>query len=240
VVGQELFWAATIPEGDRLNVSAISGLTLNHFRLAALLASTFEDTAMKASFLTALMAASILAEPALAQSPPTNAPAPAPTVAAPAILPGAPVAPLTSGDAQFVQSQIEGNMAEYQAGQLALQRSQNQDVRNFAQKMITDHTYAQDTLAPIAQAHHIQASGKLSEQDRVMLGQLAQLNGPAFDRAYVDDMVRAHAAMVAQLNAQLIHGEDQHINAWVQNTRPIVLQHSEIAQQLLASLPHTG
>jgi predicted outer membrane protein len=83
---------------------------------------------MKASFLTALMAASILAEPALAQSPPTNAPAPAPTVAAPAILPGAPVAPLTSGDAQFVQSQIEGNMAEYQAGQLALQRSQNQYV----------------------------------------------------------------------------------------------------------------
>jgi predicted outer membrane protein len=128
VVGQELFWAATIPEGDRLNVSAISGLTLNHLRLAALLASTFEDTAMKASFLTALMAASILAEPALAQSPPTNAPAPAPTVAAPAILPGAPVAPLTSGDAQFVQSQIEGNMAEYQAGQLALQRSQNQYV----------------------------------------------------------------------------------------------------------------
>ena len=29
----------------------------------------------------------------------------------------------------------------------------------------------------------------------------------------------------------------EHINAWVQNTRPIVLQHSEIAQQLQASLP---
>ena len=53
-------------------------------------------------------------------------------------------------------------------------------------------------------------------------------------------MVRAHTAMVDELNAQLIHGEDQHINAWVQNTRPIVLQHSQIAQQLLASLPRTG
>ena len=58
-------------------------------------------------------------------------------------------------------------MAEYQAAQLALQRSQNQDVRSFAQKMITDHTYAQDTLAPIAQAHHIQSPGTLSEQHRV-------------------------------------------------------------------------
>jgi putative membrane protein len=223
-----------------LHVSAISWLGLNHFHLAALLASTFEDMAMKTSLLTALLAASILAEPAFAQSPSTTVPAPAPTVAAPAVLPGAPVAPLTSRDAQFVQSQIEGNMAEYQAAQLALQRSQNQDVRSFAQKMITDHTYAQDTLAPIAQAHHIQSPGTLSEQDRVMLGQLAQLDGPAFDRAYVDDMVRAHTAMVDELNAQLIHGEDQHINAWVQNTRPIVLQHSQIAQQLLASLPRTG
>jgi putative membrane protein len=213
---------------------------MNHFSLAALLASTFEDTAMKTAFLTALMAASTLAAPAFAQSPPTTAPAPPPTVAAPAILPGAPVAPLTSGDAQFVQSQMEGNMAEYQAGQLALQRSRNQDVRNFAQKMITDHTYAQDTLAPIVQAHQIQSPGTLSEPHREMLDQLAKLDGPAFDRAYVDGMVRAHAVMVDELNAQLIHGQDQHINAWVQNTRSIVLQHSEIAQQLLASLPHTG
>ena len=195
---------------------------------------------MKTSFLTALLAASILAEPALAQSPPTTVPAPPPTVAAPAVPPGAPVAPLTSRDAQFVQSQIEGNMAEYQAGQLALQQSRNQDVRNFAEKMITDHTYAQDTLAPIAQSHHMPSTATLSEQHRAMLGQLAKLSGPAFDRAYVDDMVRAHAVMVDELNAQLIHGEDQHINAWVQNTRPIVLQHSEIAQQLLASLPRTG
>jgi len=195
---------------------------------------------MKTSFLTALLAASILAEPAFAQSQPTMPPAPPPTVGAPALVPGAPVAPLTSVDTQFVQNQIEDNMAEFQAGQLALQHSQNQDVRSFAQKMITDHTYAQDTLAPIAQAHHIQSPGTLSEQHQDMLGQLASLDGPAFDRAYVDDMIRAHAVMVDVLNAQLVHGQDQHINAWVQNTRPIVLQHSEIAQQLLASLPRTG
>ena len=58
-------------------------------------------------------------------------------------------------------------MAEYQAAQLALQRSQNQDVQ-LCTKMITDHTYAQDTHAPIAQAHHIQSPGTLSEQDRVI------------------------------------------------------------------------
>jgi putative membrane protein len=196
--------------------------------------------AMKSSIHTALLAASILAEPALAQSPPTTVPAPPPTVTAPAVVPGAPVAPLTRGDEQFVVAQLEGNMAEIQAGQLALKNSHNQDVRNFAQKMITDHSYAQSTLEPIAELHHIQAPTTVTDPERGMLDRLAGLEGPAFDRAYVDGMVRAHAMTVDQLNAQLVHGLDQHINAWVQNTRPIVLQHADIAQQLQASLPRTG
>jgi putative membrane protein len=196
--------------------------------------------AMKLSIYAALLAASILAEPAFGQAPPTTAPAPPPTVTAPAVVPGAPVASLTTGDEQFVMAQLEGNMAEIQAGQLALKNSHNLDVRQFAEKMITDHSYALKTLDQIAAAHHMQLPTMLTEQDRAMLERLSKLDGPAFDRAYADSMVRAHAMMVEQLNAQLVHGQDQHINAWVQNTRPIVLQHSELAQQLQASLPRTG
>jgi putative membrane protein len=192
---------------------------------------------MKPSIYAALLAVSVLAEPTFGQAPPTTAPAPPPTVTAPAVVPGAPVAPLTTGDEKFVMAQLEGNMAEIQAGQLALKNSHNQDVRQFAEKMITDHSYALKTLDQIAAAHHMQLPTMLTEQDRDTLERLSKFAGPAFDRAYVDSMVRAHAMMVEQLNAQLVHGHDQHINAWVQNTRPIVLQHSEIAKQLQASLP---
>jgi putative membrane protein len=196
---------------------------------------------MRPSFWVVLLTASISPGLALAQSPPAvTAPAPSPGVSAPAVLPGAPIAPLTDADTQFVLVQTENNMAESQAAQLALQHSRNQTVRDFAGKIITDHTYAQDTLASIAQMHHLQNAAVLTEQHRQMLAQLAQLNGPAFDRAYVDSLVRGHTLMIEELNFQLVHGTDQHISAWVQNTRPILLQHSEIAQQLLASLPHQG
>jgi putative membrane protein len=131
-------------------------------------------------------------------------------------------------------------MAEFQAAQLALQHSQNPSVRDFAGKIITDHTYAQDTLNSIAQMHHLQTPSVLTAEHSQMLAQLAQLDGPAFDRAYVDSIVRAHAVMLREFNNQLANGWDQHINAWVQNTRPTVMQHLEIAQQLLATLPHTG
>jgi len=197
---------------------------------------------MRSSFHIALSAASILVAPAFAQSPPAvTTPAPGPSVTAPSVVPGAPVAPLTDTDAQFVQTQTENNMAEFQAAQLALQRSQNQNVRNFAQKMITDHTYVQGTLNQIVQMHpNLPLPRTLTEQNQEMLEQLAQLNGPAFDRAYMNTMVQANSTMVGELNAQLTRGWDQHISAWVQNTRPILLQHSEVAQQVLASLPPMG
>lgn len=196
---------------------------------------------MRPSSWLVLLAASISPGLALAQSPPAvNAPAPPPTVAAPAVLPGAPIPPLTASDTQFVVTQLENNTAESQAAQLALQHSQNQSVREFAGKLITDHTYAQDTLAPVVQMHSVPTQTVLTERHRQMLDQLAQLNGPGFDRAFVSSIERADATMIGELDYQLVHGSDQHIGAWVRNTRPILLQHSEIAQQLLASLPNSG
>ncbi|HEY2616761.1 MAG TPA: DUF4142 domain-containing protein [Acetobacteraceae bacterium] len=177
---------------------------------------------------------------AFAQSPPaTNVPAPPPTVTAPAVVPGAPVAALTQRDAEFIGAQLESNMAQVMAAQRALEHSQNPNVRGFAQKMITDHNYAQSTLEPIASMHRVPAPA-LSGLHREMLDRLSQLSGPAFDRAYVNSMVNEHALEITEFNTELPVVVDAHVSAWVQNTRPMLLQHEEIAQQLLVSLPGAG
>jgi putative membrane protein len=182
-----------------------------------------------------------LAGGAAAQSPPaTNVPAPPPTVTAPAVVPGAPVAALTDRDAQFIAAQLENNMAEVVAAQRALERSRNPTVRDFAQKMITDHSYAQSTLEPIASMHHIQAPVTLSDPHRKMLDRLSQFSGSAFDREYVSGVVNDHALGISEFNAEIPVVVDAHVSAWAQNTRPMLLQHQEIAQQLLTSLPRTG
>ena len=196
---------------------------------------------MKPSFWVVLLTTSVAPGLALAQSSPAvTTPAPAPGVTAPAVVPGAPVAPLSDADTQFVLVQTENNMAEFQAAQLALQHSQNQSVRDFAGKIITDHTYAQNTLTSIAQLHHLQNPPALTPEHQQMLAQLAQLDGPAFDRAYVDSIARVQTVMLGEFNNQLANGWDQRISAWVQNTRPAIMQHLQISQQLLADLPRTG
>jgi putative membrane protein len=131
-------------------------------------------------------------------------------------------------------------MAEIQMAQLALQKSQDQNIRNFAQKMITDHTASQQMLMPIAQSQEIGVPTTLTPEHQAMLDHLSTLSGLAFDTAYINGMIQAHGEDLAQLNNQLVNGHSQVINVWVANTRPVVMQHEQIAEQIKAELPRAG
>jgi putative membrane protein len=196
---------------------------------------------MRSSSFTAAGMFTALAGGAFAQSPPiTNVPAPPPTVTAPAVVPGAPVAALTDRDAAFIATQLGNNMVEVAAAQQALGRSQNPNVRGLAEKMITDHNYAQSSLQPIATMHRIQPPPAPSDPHRAMLDRLSQLSGTAFDREYVNFVMNDHAQAISEFNTELPVVVDAHVSAWTQNTRPMLLQHEGIVQQLLTSLPPSG
>ncbi|MBS0559773.1 MAG: DUF4142 domain-containing protein [Proteobacteria bacterium] len=179
-----------------------------------------------------------MAVPALAQltvgtpPPDTSKPAPAPTVPVPPAGSAAAMPPLTDRDASFVAQQVGNNMAEIQAGQLALQRTQNPTVRNYAEKMINDYSAANASLMQIAAQHGVRTPMGLTPSDQDALNQLSQLQGKDFDRAYIDAMIRAHGTTVLQMNDELQHGLSQYVSGWVQNTRPTVIQHEQLAQQV--------
>jgi putative membrane protein len=196
---------------------------------------------MRLTFSAALLTASMLAAPAFAQvTIIPMPPAPAPTATGPAMPTAIPATPLTASDTRFVEAQLEGNLAEIDMAKLAIQRSQDQNIRNFAQKMITDHTAANGTLMPIAQGQEIAMPTALSPAHQAMLEQLSNLNGVAFDTTYINMMIQAHGETLAAMNNQLTKGQSQVINVWVQNTRPVVQQHLQIAEQIKANLPRTG
>ncbi len=196
---------------------------------------------MRPSFFAAAGIFAVLAGGAFAQSSPlTNVPAPPPTVTAPAVVPGAPVAALTDRDAAFIAMQLENNMVEIAAARQALEHSQNPNVRGLAEKMITDHNYAQGNLQSIATLHHVQVAPMPSDLHRATLDRLGQLSGPAFDREYVTFVMNDHAQEISEFNTELPIVVDAHVSAWTQNTRPMLLQHQQIVQQLLTSLPPAG
>jgi putative membrane protein len=95
-------------------------------------------------------------------------------------------------DKAFVRQALQGGMAEVQLGQLAQQKSSNPDVKQFAQKMVDDHTKLGDAMKQVAQQLHVKTPDSLSGKDKSTMAKLNALNGDAFDKAYIKDMVKDH------------------------------------------------
>jgi putative membrane protein len=101
---------------------------------------------------------------------------------------------------RFVREASMGNHAEIQLGQLAVQRAQNQDVREFAQRMIDDHTRAQNQLEQVVRPANIEMPRELGPQHQQIEQRLSGLEGNAFDREYIDVMVQEHQETIELLS----------------------------------------
>ncbi len=95
-------------------------------------------------------------------------------------------------DKAFVRDALQGGMAEVQLGQLALQKSSNSDVKQFAQRMVDDHTKLGDEMKQVAQQMSVKPPDSISGKDKSTIAKLQALNGDAFDKAYIKDMVKDH------------------------------------------------
>ncbi len=95
-------------------------------------------------------------------------------------------------DKTFVKKALEGNMAEIQMGQLALQKSNDDQVKQFAQRMVDDHGKMQDQLKPVAEQMGVKVPDAPPKGDMKKMDKMKSLSGDAFDQAYIKDMVKDH------------------------------------------------
>jgi len=101
-------------------------------------------------------------------------------------------------DAQFVTRAAQGNMAEVNLGKLAAEKSQNDDVKKFGQMMVDDHSKAEQDLEGVASKNSWTVPKDVSAQQKAEQQRLEKLSGAAFDRAYVQMMVKDHTTDVAE------------------------------------------
>lgn len=148
-----------------------------------------------------------------------------------------------ASDANVAAVASAANQDEIQTSQLALQRSQNARVREFAQRMITEHTGVEQQMQALLQSkgmaprpdEHAQMAMRATQQTLAMLG---GLSGAAFDRAYMEHQVAAHRWTLNSLDQSLIPAtRDGEMRAMLAGqVRPAVAMHLETARQILSSV----
>ncbi|ARF88296.1 DUF4142 domain-containing protein [Burkholderia cenocepacia] len=134
-------------------------------------------------------------------------------------------------DAEFVDKAGMIGKVERQAGQLALDRSSNADVKAFARKMVDDHARIADEL------RHIGAQKGVPVQTRMLVDPevtaLRAKDGRAFDAAYVALAgPRAHEAAVRLYETEAKEGRDPQLRAFAARTLPMLNAHLSAARQL--------
>ena len=143
----------------------------------------------------------LAALPALAQQAPGGSmpsqqqpPAPSnPGMQGPGGYPGTATTPQQAGDQEFVSKALQGGDTEVQLGQLAQQKSQSQDVKQFGQKMTQDHSQMNDKwFKPLAKQLGVSEPKGPSKKDKKLIAKLQGLSGNDFDTEYIKAMVKDH------------------------------------------------
>jgi putative membrane protein len=140
-------------------------------------------------------------------------------------------------DQTFVHMVANGGVAEVKFGQLAAERAASPDVQQFGQRMVTDHTKANQELATIAQAKHISIAPELDPQHRTLAAQLATLEGAVFDQAYLQGQVADHEQAITLFTTQSKEGQDADLRALASKTLPTLQAHLQMVRALVAAQP---
>ena len=138
---------------------------------------------------------------------------------------------LSSADQQFVTKAAQGGMAEVELGQLAAQKAQNPQVKQFGQKMVDDHTKANDQLKQVASQEGVTLPTGLDAKDQALKDRLSKLSGDQFDRVYMQHMVQDHKKDIADFQKEANNGKDQQVKQFAQQTLPTLKEHLQMAQQ---------
>jgi len=137
-----------------------------------------------------------------------------------------------SADRSFANKAAVGGQAEVELGKLAQERASNDAVRQFGQRMATDHGKANDELMQLAKNKNLTLSTDLDAKHKQLRDKLAKQSGNAFDRAYMSEMVKDHKNDVAEFKEQAERGKDPDLKAWASQKLPTLQGHLRLAQDI--------
>jgi putative membrane protein len=123
--------------------------------------------------------------------------------------------------------------AEIELGQIALKNTQDENVRTYAERMVKDHSAADQKLKAIAAKQNIQLPQSLDPEHQSLKTKLQGLKGEEFDRAYAQAMAKGHDKAVALFESASQQAQmPDDLKQFAASTLPTLEQHKEMAHSL--------
>lgn len=141
-------------------------------------------------------------------------------------------AALPFDDAEFIKKAVSGGMHEVALGKYAAEHSKNDGVKQFGEKMQTDHTNANLALLEIAKAHKVTVEDKMNEKDQKEVDKFKAMTGDEFDKAYVEHMVKDHEHDIKEFKRASQEAKDPALKEFATKTLPTLEEHLAMVKKL--------
>jgi len=135
-------------------------------------------------------------------------------------------------DREFVLIASASGLAEVNLSLLAKTKGSSDDVKHFAQHMITDHSKANKELLAVADKKRIPVALAMDAEHQAVETKLTGLSGAAFDKEYARVMLKDHQKAVALFASESKNGQDEDLKSWAGKTLPTLREHLKMARSL--------
>jgi putative membrane protein len=133
---------------------------------------------------------------------------------------------------KFAMAAAMGGMMEVEAGRLAAEKGASDEVRQFGQRMVDDHTKANEELMQLASSKGMTLPTAPDPKHASEVQKLSALSGEKFDREYVKMMVKDHKKDVGEFQKAASRGSDPDLKAFAARTLPTLQEHLQMIQRI--------
>jgi len=137
---------------------------------------------------------------------------------------------LSEQDTKFMKEAASGGMMEVELGKMVVAKATNDQVRQFGQSMVTDHSKANDSLKQLAANKGFELPEELDQKHKETMEKLAKLSGREFDCEYMAEMVKDHEKDVESFGSYAENGNDADVKAFAADTLKVLEHHLEMAK----------
>lgn len=139
-------------------------------------------------------------------------------------------------EAEFATNAADAGLAEINFANLAISKTNNADVKMYANMMLKDHGAANDELTALAKSKNISLPVSMSSEHQKNRDELAEKTGADFDKKYLDLMEKDHVKVLAFMEHEAREGTDPDLKAFASKTVPVINAHLNAVRKIKEKL----
>jgi putative membrane protein len=139
-------------------------------------------------------------------------------------------------EAEFATNAADAGLAEINFANLAISKTNNAEIKGYANMMLKDHGAANDELMALAKSKNISLPVSMSSEHQKTRNELLEKSGTDFDKFYLDVMEKDHVKVLAFMEHEAREGTDPDLKAFANKTVPVINAHLNAVRKIKEKL----